>query len=410
MKLNLLYLIVFNLICSTANAAGKVFYEAAKVPGGTKLQRDKTLGVTLERQIKDNFAAQLVITSDKTVFSRWNRPSEVFSFESSPSITKGEVFFPLFVYWNPKKDFMKMSKVTYILEILKPDGTIYAKENLEAGEGVINHEGALLVKNYLAVTIEGKDPYGIYKVNAYVRDEVAKNDLVLSSQFEVVRSIKSKQSLISEAELGKLVKYFYLGDKIEKFPIMLKSSDMIPGWYDRGNVWMYFLSEVFKKYPEKLPFWNSVFKELSAGGKQTVWDALWWAHTAKSLDMLRQIKVNSDGPTKKYVTTLLVSKFTPLEKMEIITPEDLDNNWAGFIASGNEIFVNNIIKQIKPMKGKTGIELQLIVSARWSLTSNCQQHQRVLAITEKAYVNENDPQKKKILEEIILEGRKTIGQ
>ena len=90
-----------------------------------------------------------------------------------------------------------------------------------------------------------------------------------------------------------------------------------------------------------------------------------------------------------------------VESMTIDGPASLDYMWGCFSASGSDKPVLRVIDQLKLVKTKGNVSAMLIGgAARWSLSANARQHERVLKIV-KAKAETADPETKVLLKEIL---------
>ena len=91
----------------------------------------------------------------------------------------------------------------------------------------------------------------------------------------------------------------------------------------------------------------------------------------------------------------------PSNRDQPATPEDLDDNWAAFFATGDERYVRAIIELLPWSEEKDDLmRLATGGAARWSLASNAYQHSRVLAICEES-AGTSEGARRRILDEIV---------
>ena len=85
----------------------------------------------------------------------------------------------------------------------------------------------------------------------------------------------------------------------------------------------------------------------------------------------------------------------------ITTPNDLDDRWGAFFATGDAKYVREVIEILDLAEDKADPTVLVVGgAARWSLTSNAYQHKRVLAICEEG-ARASSGTRKRILDEIV---------
>lgn len=142
---------------------------------------------------------------------------------------------------------------------------------------------------------------------------------------------------------------------------------------------MIFTAEVAKRFPEKIADWCRALGNLSSSQRASI---AWSLKQAGKLDPRC-----SEGLTADDLRKLEAAKpYSPLSKKPT-TPDDLDQLWAVFMATGNERAVDLIIEVLtvplpdRPAPGSVPA-LLLNAAAKWSLRANARQHQAVRNILE----------------------------
>ncbi|MDI6871094.1 MAG: hypothetical protein QME79_07015 [Bacillota bacterium] len=162
-----------------------------------------------------------------------------------------------------------------------------------------------------------------------------------------------------------------------------------------------FLGQVFRQNPEKLSAWVEELGGLRSDHQKVLWRALWSAGIPEATALLQAIADEAAGENRGYLANLLQQTPPDLLTMAIDSPAALDMLWAAFLATGDGKYVARII-EVLPWAAQTADQpkFYLGAAARWSLTSNALQHQRVLesCVEQAAHQPEEG---KAALEEII---------
>jgi len=208
-------------------------------------------------------------------------------------------------------------------------------------------------------------------------------------------------SALTENKLNNWLTYYY---KSPNPDLMIEALDSMhsAGYFKKDNAvapMSSFLGSIFKKNDEKLKYWVNSFTKYEDKEKLVLIYALWFADTNKSKTYLKELKTTS--PYEQKIEKLLQTPFKGLENIEITSPAILDMLWGGFFATGNTVYVDRIISVLPWANVKGDIPKLLIGgSARWSLTSNALQHDKVY-IHCKSILDEQPETIKNELENIL---------
>lgn len=208
-------------------------------------------------------------------------------------------------------------------------------------------------------------------------------------------------SALTESELSNWLTYYY---KSPNPDLMINALDSmhVSGYFKTDNAvapMSSFLGSIFKKNDEKLKSWVNSFTKYEDKEQLVLIYALWFADTDKSKMHLKKLKKTSHH--KQQIEKLLQSPFNGLENIDISSPAILDMLWGGFLATGNTAYVDKIITVLPWANVKGDIPKLLIGgSARWSLTSNALQHDKIY-IHCKSILNTQPESIKKELENIL---------
>lgn len=197
--------------------------------------------------------------------------------------------------------------------------------------------------------------------------------------------------------------HYYESPQPDQFPKWIRDASA-SGAFEKPSArfpLMTFATEVLRMNPTKGEEWCKALASLPPAHKAFVG----WSFINSRIPGAEQCVRTQLGLSVGDVQKVLgANRHDPLSR-EPSTPGDLDLLWAVFCATGSEVAVNKIIDVLarpSPERGTPGsIEMLLIKStARWSLSSNVQQHKRVAEIVRNRRVLESGTLHKE-LDEVI---------
>jgi hypothetical protein len=228
---------------------------------------------------------------------------------------------------------------------------------------------------------------------------------------------------LSDENLAKLFTFYYTNPQPELIIPLINSFISTQKFEDSKMRKPYatFFTEIFRQNPKELDNW--IMNDLCGLDEYNThtWDvltsALRMSDTNEGKEVLSKIrgKVTSSG--ERYIDSLLsvvINESNDIRKMKVTSGNGLDTMWAGFFASGDKRYVEQIIstliyldtsKYSKETNGGKVLEESFIVAAvaEWSLTNNAKQHLRVMEILKEKEKNETDLWLKKELKKIIFD-------
>ncbi len=144
-----------------------------------------------------------------------------------------------------------------------------------------------------------------------------------------------------------------------------------------------FLAEIFRANPDRIADWSERLGDTSLNCRRVVVSALWMAQVDELETRLRAA-AGPDGDDTM-LAPLLTTSPPADEDIPITSPSVLDMFWGMFMASGDAQHVRRIIKVLQWSEDESDTARLLIGgAARWSLTSNAVEHDRVLEICRAA--------------------------
>jgi hypothetical protein len=213
-------------------------------------------------------------------------------------------------------------------------------------------------------------------------------------------------SITSSDDLVQWMTYYYLHPQPDLLVPALLFADT-SGMIDKGQAPLTaFVSRVFVQNPSRIAGWTEQLKALSSRSKPMLWSALWWSNTLEGKQSLEQLLTTLNEKQATVVLSQMAHPAQPMETMDIKTPEVLDELWGAFSATGDEKYVDRLITVLPWQYSANGDYMRMTIgsAARWSLTSNAQQHPAVMKACIRA--RDTQPQLKGIMEKIIADANK----
>ncbi len=361
---------------------------------------------------RNGFGVNMVSVNEKNFFKAWNVPSKTVRINEIEKIHKGgALIFPI-IFGGCKVNKDEQCNIRGDFLIVAPDGSIYTDvKNMLIFHGKPQPNYGLNVSgNYIKVVIERKDLLGEYHVKAQITDTIQKIHLNVEKSFKVVDdniSIKEKKKKPEEStkptkediDASRWMTYAYkhgFKDDKDKILFMLHSR-LFTDNKSSLVIMAIFMSERFKQYDTYLVQEKNKFLDLKDNNAlEVLLFALKQADT-KNANILYDalIKKVKDTNLLHYIQNL---KPLHLLELEIKKPVTIDMLWASFMATGKKEYVEKIIGILaREEKGVSNI--LLIGSAKWSLSSNIQQHEKVFDICKN--FKTKDKNIKKRLKEIL---------
>lgn len=231
---------------------------------------------------------------------------------------------------------------------------------------------------------------------------------LVMAQFQMLPSF-AQSAPPQSFDLNKWITYYYLKPEPDlTVQAILAMSE--GGYFDKSSslaALAAFFSQVFAQNPESIQQWFSKLGKLPQHHKRALWEALWYSATPQGLAQLKQEANIVDNPEKSNLLKMISESAPSIATLEITSPAVLDMFWASFMASGDPQFVLRIISALPWSDQKEDVSKLLIGgSARWSLTSNCIQHPKVLEICKDQVIKQGGTTKR-ILQDVVKQAETT---
>lgn len=324
---------------------------------------------------------EMQITNDYASSDQWYNTAVSYTpvSHSIDKVYKNQYFLIPLLFGNYKRDVNNNVDLEYDLKILTPQGTVYLnQENIKAVQTKVDNLVVLRSATNLQVCFETNNPLGEYKVQAVVRDLIAKTSNNVESKVELI-DYKKGDYFKSMDEVSKFISGYYLKPEPEK----LIDAFVISCKEQSDNVAIQsFFAETLSKNMFLLPF---ISDELINEDEKTSQNMI------KVIGYITAYQKQYNGNKDM---TMVLDLGKPDNAMK------LDTWWGQFFASGSSKTIENILtcleygKYLDVLeKNNTGEYDTLSSEAKlgllykvgsWSIKSNLQQHPLMKAYCENA--------------------------
>jgi hypothetical protein len=224
--------------------------------------------------------------------------------------------------------------------------------------------------------------------------------------------VSSETEFKSQKYFSKWLTYYYLNPEPEN---IVQAVNYISenGFLQNGKTYppiFGFLAGVFKNNPSKVSSWVDNLSSLEDSSYGVVVLGLWYANLSDSKEKVYAMLEKRPALKKQfnylYQGSPMEIRKIPLEQ----GPWVLDALWGNFMATGNTEPVARIIEALPWLDVKGEINKLLVAgAAQWSLTSNAEQHKKVMAICENE-IKIQPPAVQEKLRSVIAEAKKGPNQ
>lgn len=232
-------------------------------------------------------------------------------------------------------------------------------------------------------------------------EAVAKPDAAKLTS-EIKAQMKAPKEIGNIDDLNRWMTYYYLHPQPELFVSAVTFADKQDLFQGNSlSPLQAFLSRIFAQNPDKIGTWFTELKEIKDGSRTMLLTSIWWSDTKDGAQFLQNLAKQLPEKGRAEFVKQIEKKPTPAEDMPIDSPDVLDMLWACYSATGDEKYVKRLMT-VLPWHNKDNKDLnQMLIAsaAKWSLTSNAEQHPKVLAICRT--VEASDPALASYLQEII---------
>jgi hypothetical protein len=222
--------------------------------------------------------------------------------------------------------------------------------------------------------------------------------------------MSAPMGISDEKDLERWMTYYYLHPQPDLLVPALMLADqkgLLQG--DAQAPLTAFVSQVMAQNPTRIPGWFQQLQVLKDKSKSVILTALWWSNTKEGKEQLAAVIKSLPEKAQADLQSQCAGNATPIEKMDINSPAVLDELWGAFCATGDEKYVNRLMTTLPWVEGaeKDYNKLMIGGAARWSLTSNAQQHPKVMKLVLRT--RDTQPALRKVLDQVVSGGKKTAS-
>ena len=221
--------------------------------------------------------------------------------------------------------------------------------------------------------------------------------------------MSAPMGIANEQDLERWMTYYYLHPQPDLLVPALMLADqkgLLQG--DAQAPFTAFISQVMAQNPTRIPGWFQQLQVLKDKSKPAILTALWWSNTKEGKEQLAAVIKSLPEKAQADLQSQCAGNATPIEKMDITSPAVLDELWGAFCATGDEKYVNRLMSTLPWVDAdKDYNKLMIGGAARWSLTSNAQQHPKVMKLVLKT--RETQPALRKVLDQVVSGTKKTAA-
>jgi len=214
-------------------------------------------------------------------------------------------------------------------------------------------------------------------------------------------------------DFGKFTTFYYLNPQPQRLPVVLKNflnSEMLSDEQTCDDyckeICSYFFARAARSKGNIIGKYQSLFESGTHKQRLFVLKILQLCGNNRTKMFLKsKLKDQTFAGEKTQIQQALQqgvpTRFNPISK-PITEAGNLDLLWVEFMTTGNSKAIKRIISVLHWLEDGKGMQIIIAGAAKWSLTSNCKQHKKVLEICKRQWSEQRWPTKK-ILREIVAE-------
>ncbi|MEM9540402.1 MAG: hypothetical protein AAGA60_13000 [Cyanobacteria bacterium P01_E01_bin.42] len=189
---------------------------------------------------------------------------------------------------------------------------------------------------------------------------------------------------LSKSQLEQWMSFYYQNPQPDRLPDAIATLSQ-EGYLQKANAVqpiLFFLSCIFRDRPEKLSEWLSQWNDLPSRDRQILVNAIWLSNTPQAREYLANLAKETEDLAIENTINSLIQKSPPdIASLPIGDPSMIDVFWAGFMATGEEKYVLNIIAVLSNINSsEDSLKTAIANAAKWSLTSQARIHEKVMLI------------------------------
>jgi len=177
---------------------------------------------------------------------------------------------------------------------------------------------------------------------------------------------------LTDMQVVMLVTYFYTNPRPQVLPELLTKLCDLSEEHEQEPVLEAFVASVAVAHPDHVEAWIAKFGELDPTTQRQMFIGLWLASSELETNPLKGLEASVKPDMLEEFRWYTEKEPQPRVPNVSNSPTMHDAMWAGFFAAGEPGYVKAIIEGLRSEDPLTHS------MARWSLTSNAFQHQKVL--------------------------------
>lgn len=196
-------------------------------------------------------------------------------------------------------------------------------------------------------------------------------------KIEIPHNIQSKE------DIATWMAYYYLKPQPELLVPAIRFADQNQLFEGSAQApFLAFIAMIMSQNSAKIPDWMSQLNTLKPENRQLLFTSVWWSRSKEGKEYLEAAAEKLPEKEKKEFLKNISTEPPPFEKMDISAPDVLDMLWAAFSATGDNKFVLRIMSTLPWVNTAQDDYTKMAIgsAAKWSLTSNAQQHPKVMEL------------------------------
>ncbi|MBN1905900.1 MAG: hypothetical protein JW927_12465 [Deltaproteobacteria bacterium] len=348
--------------------------------------------------------AQLIITPDLNIEDEWYKTESetVPSFSTIEKVFKNQYVSIVHVFYDYKLDSNKKANITFDIQVLSPDNSIcFEQKNIPA----LNHQ--IEVKNKVQMSesniklcFDEADKYGTYTITSKISDHISGLSSTNTKRINL-SEFKQKKYFTSDDEFSNWMFKYYMNPSPEKAvdALIYYSNSKLNENEDGFMPTISFFLSVFNNNHYLIPIIKDEYFKHDLKTKIYI---IW---LLKYLDYDSEKFLTSLTGDEKKVFEELKNNRIPLNTDFVNSGTHLDIQWATFSATGRFEPIKKIIDSLEFSKYSGAVDAYknsdktekdreealldaTFQAARWSLTSNIEQHDLVKKYCIYSFIND----------------------
>lgn len=202
-------------------------------------------------------------------------------------------------------------------------------------------------------------------------------------QISKTLKVELPNTIQSKEDIATWMTYYYLKPRPELLVPAIHFADKHELFAGNAQApFLAFIAEIMAQNPTRIKEWMSQLDTLKPEHHRMLFTAIWWSRSKEGKEYLESLAQKLPEKEKKEFLKEISTAPPSFEKMDIDAPDVLDMLWASFSATGDNKFVLRIMSTLPWVKTAQDDYTKMAIgsAAKWSLTSNAQQHPQVMEL------------------------------